>query len=158
MFSKRVISLKVVEREVFRPVRLLQGRGGQGVEISQRCLAAVLAICRPEYPAPARPRLVRASCISVCPKRRVSGAISSLVLVRGQKVSRLSAAGGHKLNAIAKINDFQMICHLFLEPIRWLSLEIEFGNMRKRKKGNNKDACFIMYVGRRLGRITICSE
>lgn len=138
---------------------LLRGRGGQGTEISQLCLAVVFPTCRPEYPCSAsRPKLVRASCISVCPKRHVSGAISRLVLVQGQKVSRLSAAGGHKLNAIAKINDFQMICHLFLEPIRWLSLEIEFGNMRERKKGNNKNVCFIMYVGRRLGRITICSE
>lgn len=107
---------------------------------------------------PSQSQAAPASCISVRLKRRVSAAISSLVLVPGQKVSRLSAAGGHKLNAIAKINDFQMICHLFPEPIRWSSLEIEFGNMRKRKKGNNKNSCSVVYGGRRLGRITICSE
>lgn len=74
------------------------------------------------------------SCISVRLKSHVSGAISRLVLVLGQKVCRLSAAGGHKLNAIAEINDFQMICHLFLEPIRSSGLEIEFGNMSKPEK------------------------
>ena len=88
-----------------------------------------------------RSKLLRVSCINICLKRNVAGVISSLVLVSGQKVSCLSAAGGHKLNAIAKINDFQMICHLFPEPIRWSSLGIEFGNMRKRKIRTRPSSC-----------------
>lgn len=51
------------------------------------------------------------------------------------QVWRVSATGGHKFNAIATINDFQMICDLFLGAKFSPTLEIEFE--KERKKGRS---------------------
>lgn len=75
----------------------------------------------------------------------------------------MSATGGCKFNAIATINDFQMICDLFLGAKFSSTLEIEFEKEKDKKKTkvrslsrydggeeNTSFFFFFFYVGRRI--------